>query len=123
VLKRVLGGKFTGHLVSDFYCGYNEYAGKHQRCWTHLLRDLHELKQAHEKETDVQSWAQSVRALYAQASEWLHEQQEPSQEQRERLYVELTSQTHRLGLEYAKARKHPCCALSKRLLRHEDELF
>src|SRR6185436_10823968 len=123
VLKRVLGGKFTGHLVSDFYCGYNEYAGKHQRCWTHLLRALHELKQAHEKQADVQSWAQSVRALYAQAIEWLQAQQEPSQEQRERLYVELTSQTHRLGLEYAKARKHPCCALSKRLLRHEDELF
>ena len=20
---------FHGHLVSDFYCGYNEYAGKH----------------------------------------------------------------------------------------------
>ena len=123
VLKRVLGGQFTGHLVSDFYCGYNEYAGKHQRCWTHLLRALHELKQAHEKEADVQSWAQAVRALYAQAIEWLHAQQEPSQEQRERLYVELTSQTHRLGLEFAKARKHPCCALSKRLLRHEDELF
>jgi len=79
VLKRVLGGKFTGHLVSDFYCGYNEYAGKHQRCWTHLLRALHELKQAYEKEADVQSWAQSVRALYAQAIEWLHAQQEPSQ--------------------------------------------
>ena len=38
--------QFHGHLVSDFYCGYNEYAGKHQRCWMHLLRDLHELKEA-----------------------------------------------------------------------------
>jgi transposase len=123
VLKRVLGGKFTGHLVSDFYCGYNQYAGKHQRCWTHLLRALHELKQTHEKAADVPSWAQSVRALYAQAIKWLHQEQEPSQEQRECLYVELTSQTHRLGLAYAKVRKHPCCALAKRLLRHEDELF
>lgn len=123
VLKRVLGGKFAGHLVSDFYCGYNQYAGKHQRCWTHLLRDLHELKQAHEQEAEVQSWAQSVRGLYEQASEWLHEQHQPSQEQRERVYVELTSGSHRLGLQYARAAKHPCCALSKRLLRHEDELF
>ena len=32
VVKRILGGTFTGHLVSDFYCGYNEYACKHQRC-------------------------------------------------------------------------------------------
>jgi hypothetical protein len=26
-------------------------------------------------------------------------------------------------LAYAKAKSHPCCALAKRLLRHEDELF
>src|ERR1700752_2959328 len=29
VVKRVLGGQFQGPLVSDFYCGYNEYAGAH----------------------------------------------------------------------------------------------
>src|SRR5215212_1447000 len=28
-----------------------------------------------------------------------------------------------MGLLYAKAYRHACCALSKRLLRHEDELF
>ncbi|MEP7188411.1 MAG: IS66 family transposase [Roseiflexaceae bacterium] len=123
VLKRILDGKFTGHLVSDFYCGYNEYAGKHQRCWTHLLRALHELKQAHEQVADVQAWAQSVRALYERALAWLSDQQQPSQEQRERVYVELTSASHRLGLQYARVSKHPCGALCKRLLRHEDELF
>ena len=39
------------------------------------------------------------------------------------LYAVLTSRTHALGLMYAKAYRHPCCALAKRLLRHEDELF
>jgi len=77
VLKRILDGKFHGHLVSDFYCGYNEYAGKHQRCWTHLLRALHELKQAHEQLAEVQAWAQSVRALYEQARTWLDEHPQP----------------------------------------------
>ncbi len=85
VVKRVLEGKFSGHLVSDFYCGYNEYAGKHQRCWTHLLRDLHELKQAHEQEAEVVEWAHSLRGLYDQAQTWLQEQSEPSQQERERL--------------------------------------
>jgi hypothetical protein len=41
-----LDGRFRGHLVSDFYGGYNQYAGRHQRCWVHLLRDLHTLKEA-----------------------------------------------------------------------------
>ena len=44
VVKRFLAAQFKGHLVSDFYCGYNEYAGKNQRCRMHLLRDMHALK-------------------------------------------------------------------------------
>jgi hypothetical protein len=123
VLKRLLGGRFHGHLVSDFYCGYNAYAGKHQRCWTHLLRDLHEVKEAHQQDTEVLAWALAVRALYDDAQAWLATQAQPSQAGRESAYVELTSRSHALGLAYAKARAHSCCALSKRLLRHEDELF
>src|SRR5215207_8673078 len=123
VVKRLLGGRFHGHLVSDFYCGYNEYAGKHQRCWTHLLRDLHALKEAHQQDAEVLAWAQAVRALYDDALAWLASQVQPSQAARESEYVELTTRSHALGLAYAKARAQPCGALCKRLLRHEDELF
>jgi transposase len=123
VLKRVLAGKFKGHLVSDFYCGYNEHAGKHQRCWTHLLRDLHALKQAHQQDAQVVAWAHSVRTLYDQAQRWLESEAQPAQEARERMYVSLMEQAHRLGLSYARSKKHACQALAKRLLRHEDELF
>jgi transposase len=123
VVKRILGGKFAGHLVSDFYCGYNEYAGKHQRCWTHLLRDLHALKDEHPQDQAIQSWAQAVRECYDDAQAWLARLGPPSEVERESAYVALTGRTHALGLEYAKAYRHPCCALAKRLLRHEDELF
>lgn len=123
VLKRILGGTFHGHLVSDFYCGYNDYAGKHQRCWVHLLRDLHALKDAHPLDGDLQSWAEAVRECYADAQAWLSAHPQAALAQREALYVELTSRTHALGLMYATAYRQPCCALAKRLLRHEDELF
>jgi len=123
VLKRVLGGKFAGHLVSDFYCGYNEYAGKHQRCWTHLLRDLHALKQAYQQDAEVVAWAQDVRSLSTQAHSWVESEDEPPRDARELLYVSLVEQVHRLGLKYAQSKKHPCQAVAKRLLRHEDELF
>jgi hypothetical protein len=123
VVKRILGGKFTGHLVSDFYCGYNEYAGKHQRCWVHLLRDLHALKEVHADTAAVVAWAEEVRALYDEAQQWLHEQEAASQEARELLYVGLVARSHALGLRYAREKKQPCQALAKRLLRHEDELF
>jgi len=123
VVKRILGGQFTGHLVSDFYCGYNEYAGKHQRCWVHLLRDLHELKRQHATLLEVVSWAEALAACYQTAHTWLKQRPNPTREEREAQYVVLVATTHRLGIEYARSYDHPCCALAKRLLRHEDELF
>jgi hypothetical protein len=45
MVRRILGGTFRGHLVSDFACGYNRHPCQHQRCWVHLLRDLHDLRE------------------------------------------------------------------------------
>lgn len=123
VVKRILDGRFDGHLVSDFYGGYNIYAGKHQRCWVHLLRDLHDLKKGHADDADVLNWAAKVRALYDDAQAWLEATASPTAPERETQYIDLTSRSHALGLQYATAYNHPCCALAKRLLRHEDELF
>jgi hypothetical protein len=77
--------------VSDFYCGYNAYAGKYQRCWVHLLRDLHALKEAHSDDGMVVAWAQAVRALSDVARTRLHEHLTPSQEARELQYVALST--------------------------------
>lgn len=123
VVRRILGGQFAGHLVSDFYCGYNIYAGKHQRCWVHLLRELHALKEQQADDAVVMHWAQEVRALYDDAQTWLREHDQPTRDAREQQYVQLTAQTHALGLAYARVKKHACQALAKRLLRHEEELF
>ena len=123
VVKRILGGEFKGHLVSDFYCGYNGYAGKHQRCWVHLLRDLHALKEEYASALEIVAWAQQVRALYDEAQAWLQEHTTPTTEEREQVYVRLVERVHRLGLRYAQEKKHACQVLAKRLLRHEDELF
>ena len=123
VVHRILDGQFAGHLVSDFYGSYNVYGGKHQRCWVHLLRDLHNLKEQHAQDRGAVEWAQSVRALYDEAQLWLHSQSQPSQPAREQLYVSLVARAHTLGLQHARSKQHPCQALAKRLLRHEDELF
>ena len=104
-------------------CGYNDYGGKHQRCWTHLLRALHDLKEQHPKAADVLAWVEEVRQLYDDGQKWLQDHPQPTAEEREALYVQLTGRTHALGLRYATSKKHPCQALAKRLLRHEDELF
>jgi len=121
VVEGVLGEEFHGVLGSDFYGAYNVYTGRHQRCWTHLLRDLHDLKEEHPQDDSVQGWAQELRALYDRAQTFV--KAEPhSQSEREKLYVALCSEVERLGLLYARA-EHPCRALAKRVLRHQDELF
>jgi hypothetical protein len=67
VVKEVLGEGFDGVLVTDFYCGYNAHLGLHQRCWVHLLRDIHELKEKHAKDQGLRKWAAKVKAIYERA--------------------------------------------------------
>jgi hypothetical protein len=67
VLERELGPAFAGVLVSDFYVAYTHYEGRHQYCWAHLLRDVHDLAAAHPREAGVRGWAEAVHALFARA--------------------------------------------------------
>ena len=64
-----------------------------------------------------------MRALYDEAQEFLAASPKPSRQHREEMYVGLVGSVHVLALKYARAKGHPCYALAKRLLRHEDELF
>ncbi len=67
VVKEVLGDDFQGVVVSDFYGGYNAHLGLHQRCWVHLLRDMHELKEKHSTDKGLKKWAAAVKAIYERA--------------------------------------------------------
>jgi transposase len=89
----------------------------------HLLRDLHELKEKSSEDLETVKWAQAVRALYDEARESLARDRGQDQETRERQYVRLVGRMHELGLRHAQDKGHPCWALCKRVLRHEDELF
>ena len=67
VVEEVLGDEFEGVLVSDFYGAYNVYQGPHQRCWTHLLRDIHQLNEQYPQNQDLARWFQQVREVYDRA--------------------------------------------------------
>ena len=67
VEEEVLGDEFEGVLVSDFYGAYNVYQGPHQRCWTHLLRHIHQLKEQHPQDLVLARWAHAVREVYDHA--------------------------------------------------------
>jgi len=68
VPRDILGEEFDSVLVSDFYGAYNSVGNcNNQRCWVHLLRDLHKLKESYPKDTSVKQWAKQIKSLYKQA--------------------------------------------------------
>ena len=127
VVNALLGEDFGGVLSSDFYAGYNDTpGGQHQRCWVHLLRDLHVLKVAHAEQAEVVNWALAVKALYERAKPLA-----PAVAQgpplplpvRQQHYAQLVAAAVELGARFAQVKGHPCHALAQRLLRHQGELF
>ncbi len=67
MVDRVLGPEFSGVLVSDFYAAYDHYDGVQQKCWSHLLRDIHALVRQHPDDAALVAWADGVHACYTQA--------------------------------------------------------
>lgn len=120
VVRRLLGESFAGHLVSDFYGGYNVHGGPHQRCWVHLLRDVATLREEHQADGPRLAWLQAVELQYRLAQQ-AAAGSDPAERQRQ--YDSLWQRTHLLGLQYARLKHDPCQAMAKRLLRHIDELY
>lgn len=123
VVGRLLKDVRDACLVTDFYAGYNNYAGPQQRCWVHLLRALHDLKEEHAQDTSVLTWAGEVRRLYDDAQAWRSAHATASVTERAAIYPVLVNRAVTLGRQYARMYDHPCKALAKRLMRHQDELF
>ena len=72
-MDEALGDAFSGVLVSDCYAAYHHYDGpKHydgpqQRCWAHLLRDIHDQRTRYPKDAALARWAAAVHQLYVAA--------------------------------------------------------
>ncbi len=118
VPEEVLGDRFSGVLVSDFYSGYSYHLGEHQRCWVHFLRDLHTLKDAYPDDQPLLAWVNRVIALYQRAHDF------KSAERSERVHARFLFQDAlvALGEEYAED-EVPQRTLAQRCVRFASELF
>ena len=58
----------SGVLVSDFCSAYHHYDGPIQRCWAHLLRDIHDLQALYPDDRTLTRWAGAVQGLYHHAT-------------------------------------------------------
>ena len=56
-MDEALSDSFSGVLVSDFYAAYHHYDGPKQRCWAHLLWDIHDQRTRYPKDAALARWA------------------------------------------------------------------
>ena len=122
VVREVLGEDFSGVLVSDFYSAYNFLDCPHQRCWVHLLRDVHELTERHPDDEALAQWAKQLHELYLQAKAWCQRGKDLSRH--ERVSARLAFEERLLGLAspYLKA-EVPQRVLCQRIDRFLAELL
>jgi transposase len=117
VPEETLGESLRGVLISDFYCGYHYYLGLHQRCWVHLLRDVHQLKQECPTE-GVLLWAKKLRDIYDRAKAFSSE----CPKARAAARLGFQAEVLKLATPYVKACL-PQSVLCKRVVQFEAELF
>ena len=126
VVDEVLGESFDGVLVSDFYAAYNHYPGLKQRCWVHLLRDIHELKALYPEDTGLARWAEAVRRLYDRAKAYAEAGVQPASGYQRFVsptQLMLESQLLSLCRPFSNDETAPQAKLCRRIERFIKELF
>ena len=119
VVDEALGDSFDGVLVSDFYAAYHHYPGLKQRCWVHLLRDIHDLKVRYPQDQELARWAAAVHQIYLAAATFDH----PQTRQRQRVQQRLERKIMDLCRPYLKDPAAVQGKLCRRMEKHIKELF
>ncbi|MSQ27287.1 MAG: IS66 family transposase [Dehalococcoidia bacterium] len=119
MVDEVLGEGFQGVLVTDFYAAYDHYAGLHQRCWAHLLREIHDLRGLYRDDQRLAAWAEQVRAVYDRGKAVTDPDPRRRQQLQQRLSKDLLAACH----PYLTDQVAPQGKLCRRMARYLGELL
>lgn len=121
VMLRLVGEDYPGVVVSDFYAAYNQFDGLHQRCWAHLLRDIHALRSDYPDDGGLTVWAEAMQSLYHRSSAWVAQPTPRTPHEREA--TRRTLEAEALALCQAQPANAPQTTLCARVVRYLPELF
>ena len=119
MVDEALSDAFSGVLVSDFYAAYHHYDGPKQRCWAHLLRDIHDLRTLYPDDTPLARWADAVHGIYDRAKTCTH----PRAKRRRTAQLALERQLLALCQPFRHDPSATQAKLCRRIERHLKELF
>jgi hypothetical protein len=129
VADELVGKDFDKVLIADFYAGYNHFACRKQRCWVHLLRDLHKLRESVPEDKAVGAWIDAVIDVYALARYYQNECRKKKLHgcgifDRRRMREQFEEDLAALATPYAgKQSLAPQRILAERILNFRNELF
>jgi transposase len=119
VVEEVLGQVFAGVLCSDFYGAYHKIECKKQKCWAHILRDLHKLREKYPKNLEIQYFASRLKNFFDRGK-ILREECAAGKD--------IASKLKRLendaaSFSFRKFRHSKLKTLAKRLIKYRAEMF
>ena len=121
VADRVLEG-YTGVVVSDGYAAYDHLPLAKQRCWAHILRTAHKLRQTYPHDAPLHAWIGALGTLYGHACT-VARREGVTDRQRATAARDAERRMRELTRCYRTQHAHPARALAAWLHQHEDELF
>ena len=120
VVTRALGESLPGVLVTDFYAAYHQIDCKKQKCLVHLLRDLHELRDALSR-WHVTKYVGPLIALFHDATEL--SQRRETLSAKKYAAACATIETRLDTIIWQKPQQPDCRRINTRLVRHRFELL
>jgi len=84
VVEEVLGKEFNGIISCDGWKTYESFSNKLQRCWAHLLRESHHLKEKHK---DFEKFHEMLKKIFKEILEI--RLKPPSEEKRKELAIKM----------------------------------
>ena len=118
-MDEALSNSFSGVLVSDCYAAYHHYDGPKQRCWAHLLRDIHDQRTLYPDDAPLARWADAVHGIYDRAKAFTH----PQAKRRRTAQLALERQLLARCQPFRHDPSATQAKLCRRIERHLKELF
>lgn len=126
VVRGILGEKYNGTLVSDFYPAYNTIsANGKQRCCAHLLREVKEIghKNNFEEGSVEGRFCKELKEVFKDAINAHREVKEGVREEKGLLEVKEEVADKLIGLVKEDIKNDDIKRIQERLIRHHDELL
>lgn len=119
VVEEILGEVFGGVLCTDFYGAYHKIECEKQKCWSHILRDLHNLGEKHPKNLEVAYFKSRLKIFFDRGKK-LRQEFVDGEENSSKL-MRLKNDTQ--NFVFRRFRHVELKKLAKRMIKYRQEMY